>query len=166
MLGVPRDAGEAKIKRAYRKLSVKYHPDKNPGDEEAKEKFQEVARAYEVLSDPDSRHIYDIEGEEGLERDAQRQHQPSNPLGASHLPGRANGVLFGSSGLTRPRRGPFRRRRRRRTAQGPQRQRGGGGHPRGALQRRGAVGTVRARASRGGQGAWEGAVGRARDGGR
>lgn len=83
MLGVARDAGEANIKRAYRKLSIKYHPDKNPGDEEAKEKFQEVARAYEVLSDPDARHIYDIEGEEGLERDAQRQHQPSNPLGVS-----------------------------------------------------------------------------------
>lgn len=50
VLGVPSDAGEAAIKKAYRKLSMKYHPDKNQGDEEAQRRFQEIARAYEVSS--------------------------------------------------------------------------------------------------------------------
>lgn len=51
VLGVDKNASEAEIKRAYRKVAKKYHPDMNPGDKEAEEKFKEAAEAYEVLSD-------------------------------------------------------------------------------------------------------------------
>ena len=59
LLEVPRDATEADIKRAFRKLSLKYHPDKNPGNEEAASTFKQINRAYEVLSDKDKRQVYD-----------------------------------------------------------------------------------------------------------
>lgn len=65
-LGVGEDATEKQIKKAFRKLSLKYHPDKNKNSEEAKKKFNEVNTAYEILSDPDKRSIYDLEGDEGL----------------------------------------------------------------------------------------------------
>lgn len=67
VLGVPRDAGSEEIKRSYRKLAMKYHPDKNPGDREAEEKFKEAAEAYEVLRDTEKRNIYDRFGHAGLE---------------------------------------------------------------------------------------------------
>lgn len=67
ILGVTRDADDKALKKAYRKLAMKYHPDKNPGDEErAQKKFTAVANAYEVLSDPEKRKTYDMFGEEGL----------------------------------------------------------------------------------------------------
>ncbi len=59
VLGVPRDASAATIKSAYRKLAVKYHPDRNQGDQAAEEKFKEAAEAYAVLSEPDKRTRYD-----------------------------------------------------------------------------------------------------------
>lgn len=59
LLEVPRDASEGDIKRAFRKLSLKYHPDKNPGNEEAASTFKQINRAYEVLSDKDKRQVYD-----------------------------------------------------------------------------------------------------------
>lgn len=65
-LGIPPDASDSDIKRAYRKLAVKYHPDKNP-DPAAQEKFKEIGRAYEVLSDEEKRKIYDRYGEDGLD---------------------------------------------------------------------------------------------------
>ncbi|GJQ10416.1 hypothetical protein GpartN1_g2207.t1 [Galdieria partita] len=68
VLGVSRDAETSVIKRAYRKLSLKYHPDKNPGDQEAHKRFVEVANAYEILSDPEKRRRYDAYGEEGLRK--------------------------------------------------------------------------------------------------
>lgn len=80
VLGVPRDATGSKIKRAYRKLSLKYHPDKNQGDEEAQSKFQEVAHAYEILSDQEKRSVYDLEGEEGLERAVKEANRPASPF--------------------------------------------------------------------------------------
>ena len=62
VLGVDRSAGEEEIKKAYRKLALKYHPDKNPGDKTAEEKFKELGEAYEALSDPQTRAAYDRYG--------------------------------------------------------------------------------------------------------
>ena len=59
ILGVSRSANTNQIKKAYRKLAKEMHPDKNPGDEEAEERFKDLGAAYEVLSDPDQRKIYD-----------------------------------------------------------------------------------------------------------
>ncbi|KAH9147321.1 hypothetical protein AeRB84_009033, partial [Aphanomyces euteiches] len=66
VLGIGRDASAPEIKKAFRKLSLKLHPDKNPGDEDAAKKFAEVASAYEVLSDETKRKKYDMYGEDGL----------------------------------------------------------------------------------------------------
>ncbi len=66
ILGVPRNATQEEIKRAYRRLALKYHPDRNPGDKEAEEKFKEAAEAYSVLGDPQKRATYDRYGHEGL----------------------------------------------------------------------------------------------------
>uniref|UniRef100_A0A2P2KEL5 J domain-containing protein n=1 Tax=Rhizophora mucronata TaxID=61149 RepID=A0A2P2KEL5_RHIMU len=68
VLQVPRGASDEQIKRAYRKLALKYHPDKNPGNEEATKRFAEINNAYEVLSDSEKRSIYDRYGEEGLKQ--------------------------------------------------------------------------------------------------
>ncbi len=65
-LGVDRDASADQIKRAYRKLALKFHPDRNPGDAAAEEKFKQAAEAYEVLSDPEKKSAYDRFGHEGL----------------------------------------------------------------------------------------------------
>lgn len=72
VLGVSRDASEREVKRAYLKLAKKYHPDKNREDKRAERKFRLIARAYEVLSDPEKRRVYDQLGEEGL-----KQHEQS-----------------------------------------------------------------------------------------
>ncbi|KAG6575786.1 DnaJ protein ERDJ3B, partial [Cucurbita argyrosperma subsp. sororia] len=70
ILQVPKGASEEQIKRAYRKLALKYHPDKNQGNEEASKRFAEISNAYEVLSDGEKRNIYDRYGEEGLKQHA------------------------------------------------------------------------------------------------
>ncbi|KWU41260.1 DnaJ-domain-containing protein [Rhodotorula sp. JG-1b] len=80
-LGVSRDADDDAIKRAYKKLALKHHPDRNKGSEEASKKFKEVSEAYEVLSDKDKRAIYDQFGEEGLK--------------GGFAPGGANGAGMG-----------------------------------------------------------------------
>ncbi|MHC1728856.1 MAG: molecular chaperone DnaJ [Syntrophobacteraceae bacterium] len=66
VLGVARQSGEDEIKKAYRQLALKFHPDRNPGDKEAEEKFKEAAEAYEVLHDPQKKRLYDAYGHEGL----------------------------------------------------------------------------------------------------
>src|SRR5688572_24576684 len=66
ILGVTRAATEAEIKTAYRKLAVQHHPDKNPGDTAAEEKFKEAAEAYSILSDPQKRAAYDRFGHQGV----------------------------------------------------------------------------------------------------
>ncbi|KAM7207597.1 hypothetical protein V8F20_002075 [Naviculisporaceae sp. PSN 640] len=80
VLGLDRQASDKQIKSAYRQLSKKYHPDKNPGDDTVKEKFVEVSEAYEALIDPESRKIYDQYGHEGLKQRQQgggfQQHDP------------------------------------------------------------------------------------------
>jgi curved DNA-binding protein len=67
LLGVPRTAGEEEIKSAYRKLALKHHPDRNQGNKAAENKFKEINEAYEVLSDPQKRKLYDQFGKEGAQ---------------------------------------------------------------------------------------------------
>jgi molecular chaperone DnaJ len=67
ILSVSRNAGDDELKAAYRKLALKYHPDRNPDDKAAEEKFKEAAEAYEVLRDPQKRALYDQYGHAGLE---------------------------------------------------------------------------------------------------
>ena len=66
ILGVERTAEEVEIKRSYRKLAIKYHPDRNPGNPAAAEKFKEISQAYEVLGDPEKRELYDRYGEDAF----------------------------------------------------------------------------------------------------
>jgi molecular chaperone DnaJ len=70
VLGVEKGAGDEEIKKAYRKLAVKYHPDKNPGDKAAEEKFKELGEAYEVLCDPQKRAAFDQYGHAAFDRRA------------------------------------------------------------------------------------------------
>ena len=70
ILGVERGAGEEEIKKSYRKLAVKFHPDKNPGDKTAEENFKELGEAYEVLCDPQKRAAYDQYGHAAFDRRA------------------------------------------------------------------------------------------------
>src|SRR5262245_47582881 len=66
VLGVPRNGSEQEIKSAYRRLALKHHPDRNPGDAHAEERFKEAAEAYGVLGDPDKRRRYDAYGHAGV----------------------------------------------------------------------------------------------------
>ena len=70
VLGVDKNASDAELKKAYRKLAKKYHPDTNPGDKEAEAKFKEASEAYAVLSDADKRRQYDQFGHAAFERAA------------------------------------------------------------------------------------------------
>lgn len=81
ILGLPDDADEAEIKKVYRKLSIKYHPDKNP-DAESKTKFNEVRDAYEILNDPDKKILYDTGGMEAVKKHEKGEVQKGDDVGA------------------------------------------------------------------------------------
>ena len=78
LLGVERKATTEEIRSAYRKLALKYHPDRNPGDKEAESKFKSISEAYDVLSDEKKRPLYDQFGHEGLRGQAQRDYQSAS----------------------------------------------------------------------------------------
>ena len=67
VLGVERSASKEEIKKAYRKLAMKYHPDRNPGDAAAEEKFKEIQKAYDILSDEEKKAAYDQFGHAGVD---------------------------------------------------------------------------------------------------
>jgi molecular chaperone DnaJ len=107
VLGVPRDADPGTIKKAYRKAAMQYHPDRNPGDAEAEDKFKEAAEAFEVLNDGEKRQLYDRFGHEGPSRAGFSGFSGSEEI-FSHF-GDLFGDLFGNLGFGR------------RGGQGPQR---------------------------------------------
>lgn len=81
LLNIKRDATDKDIKKAFRKLSLKYHPDRNHGDDLANEMYLNINKAYETLMDPEKRQIYDVYGEEGLENEQHIQNQSRMPKG-------------------------------------------------------------------------------------
>ncbi|OGR78505.1 MAG: hypothetical protein A2X32_04430 [Elusimicrobia bacterium GWC2_64_44] len=85
VLGVPKSSGEAEIKSAYRKLAMKHHPDRNQGNKAAEAKFKEINEAYEVLSDPQKRKLYDQFGREGAQQGYRPP--PGGPQRQQHGPG-------------------------------------------------------------------------------
>ena len=101
VLDVPRNATEADVKKAYRRLAMKFHPDRNPGDKEAEERFKEAKEAYEVLTDAQKRAIYDQHGHAGI--DAARQGGGGGPGGFNSqdfgdIFGEVFGDIFGGGG--------------------------------------------------------------------
>ncbi|KAL0232496.1 hypothetical protein PCE1_002837 [Barthelona sp. PCE] len=104
VLGVSRDSTKKGIRRAYRELSLKWHPDKNPDDPAAEDKFIEIAQAYEVLSNKEKREIYDKFGEEGLKQEnEQPQHNPFDIF--NMFGGGGSGFQFNFGGQNRGNRG-------------------------------------------------------------
>ena len=104
ILEVSRTASLEEIKKAYRRLAVKYHPDKNPDDKTAEESFKEVSEAYEVLWDPNKREVYDRFGHQGLQGRGAGFHDPFDifrEFFGSGFGGSIFGDLFGFGGFTR-----------------------------------------------------------------
>jgi molecular chaperone DnaJ len=93
VLDLPRNAGEADIRKAYRRLAMRHHPDRNPGDKDAEEKFKEAKEAYEILSDAPKRAIYDQHGHSGIE--ASRQGGGGAGFGGAEAFGDIFGEVFG-----------------------------------------------------------------------
>ena len=94
VLGVERTAEPEEIKKAYRKLALKYHPDKNPGDKTAEEQFKELGEAYEILSDPEKRALYDQHGHAAFDRRA-----GGYGAGGFHDPFEIFREVFGGGGI-------------------------------------------------------------------
>src|SRR3954468_25061032 len=78
ILGVSKGSSAEEIKKAYRKVAMQYHPDRNPGDKSAEEKFKEAAEAYEILSDQDKRAQYDRYGHAGVSNNGRAGGHPGN----------------------------------------------------------------------------------------
>jgi molecular chaperone DnaJ len=93
VLDLPRNAGEADIRKAYRRLAMRHHPDRNPGDKDAEDKFKEAKEAYEILSDAQKRAIYDQHGHAGI--DATRQGGGGGGFGGAEAFGDIFGEVFG-----------------------------------------------------------------------
>ena len=80
VLGVSRNADAGTIKKAYRKLAKKYHPDTNPGDKQAEKSFEEVTEAYTILSDPEKKRLYDQFGHSAFDGSGAGQNPHGNPF--------------------------------------------------------------------------------------
>ena len=80
VLGVSRNADAGTIKKAYRKLAKKYHPDTNPGDKQAEKSFKEVTEAYTILSDPEKKRLYDQFGHSAFDGSGAGQNPHGNPF--------------------------------------------------------------------------------------
>eukprot|EP00934_Nitzschia_sp_Nitz4_P002808 Nitzschia sp. Nitz4//scaffold70_size99833//54540//55881//NITZ4_004597-RA/size99833-snap-gene-0.146-mRNA-1//-1//CDS//3329557141//2798//frame0 len=99
ILGVSRNATDAELKKAYRKLSIKWHPDKNPGDDQATKNFQKISEAYAVLSDEKKRKVYDQYGIDGVNQAEQmgEDSMPSGGMPFGFRPGGGGGRGHGMS---------------------------------------------------------------------
>lgn len=95
VLDLPRTATEEEIKKSYRRLAMKFHPDRNPGDKEAEEKFKEAKEAYEVLSDEQKRGVYDQHGHAGIDAARQGGAGPGGGFGGAEAFGDIFGDVFG-----------------------------------------------------------------------
>ena len=102
VLGVKREADAEEIKKAYRKLALQYHPDRNAGDSEAEVKFKEAAEAYEILGSPEKRERYDRYGHAGL---AGATHGFRDAQSVFDIFGDMFGDMFGQRGRQGPQRG-------------------------------------------------------------
>src|SRR5690554_6170996 len=91
-LGIAKGASDAEIKKAYRAMAMKYHPDKNPGDKAAEAKFKDISHAYDILKDPDKRAAYDRYGSAAF--DGGMGGGGGNPFG-----GGAGGFDFNAAGM-------------------------------------------------------------------
>ena len=97
VLGTPKNSPDADLKKAYRRLAMKFHPDRNPGDQEAEKKFKEAKEAYEVLSDPQKRSAYDQFGHAGVDRSS-GMGGGTGAAGFGDVFGDIFGDIFGGSG--------------------------------------------------------------------
>ena len=98
VLGVARGASDEELKKAYRRLAVKFHPDKNPGDKQAEESFKELGHAYEVLSDPQKRAAYDQFGHDAFDPRARARGGGGPAGGGFHDPFDIFREVFGGAG--------------------------------------------------------------------
>ena len=98
VLGTSKNSPDADLKKAYRRLAMKFHPDRNPGDQEAEKKFKEAKEAYEVLSDPQQRSAYDQFGHAGVDRSSGMGGGGPGAAGFGDNFGDIFGDIFGGSG--------------------------------------------------------------------